>query len=335
MRITQDLILRMARDYVNKQANADRTVACVYLTGSIPTGDFFIGNTTDVDLVFVHTATPPCKREVLPLTDELHLDVAHIPQSLFSQPRQQRTNPWIGSFLCLNPIVLYDTLHWFEFTQAAVCAQFDRPEYVLQRARPLAEEARQIWLDLYTTKVQEDNDKVYYYLKALERAANAIAILSGAPLTERRFMLNFPERARRINRPGLAEGLVDLFMETAPSEDVWQSWLNLWREAFSAAAQDPRCPPNLQGCRKLYYERTLISLYDDHPAAALWVMLRTWSLAAHLFPEIDSISAPWQQVSHSLRLSGSDFDEQRVKALDAYLDSVEETLDTWSKQAGV
>ena len=37
----------------------------------------FLGNTTDIDIVFVHAEEPQVSREILPVTAEVHLDLRH------------------------------------------------------------------------------------------------------------------------------------------------------------------------------------------------------------------------------------------------------------------
>ncbi len=75
-------------------------LACIYLTGSLLSGSPLLGGTTDIDLVFVHTSTPAFPREeVVRLSDEVHLDIAHFSQTIFHQPRHLRVDPWVGAHL--------------------------------------------------------------------------------------------------------------------------------------------------------------------------------------------------------------------------------------------
>jgi hypothetical protein len=308
MRITRETLLKAAKDWTAARLRQDRNVVCVYLTGSLLGEEPLLGGTTDIDLIFVHPNDPEKPREIVRLTDDVHIDVAHLSQSVFHQPRHLRLDAWVGSYLCAGPLMLHDTQHWFEFTQASAFSQFFRPENVMERSRPAADAARQTWLELHSLTGAPDAHARWAYLKALENAANAIAVLNGPPLTERRFLLQFPQRAQAVGRPGLAGGLVDLFMPEKPDAETWQMW-------------------------QLYYERAADALFSDHPEAAVWMLLRTWTLTLTSLPEDSSLLIAWENACLSCGLGGSEFNH-RLASLDTYLDSVEETLDIWAQQNG-
>ena len=333
MRITREALLKLARNTVDLRTRLDRHLVCVYLTGSLLSNEPLLGGTTDIDLVFVHDSEPPVAREVERVSDEVHLDIAHFSQMVFQHPRSLRLDPWLGGYLIENPVVLYETQHWFEFTQASVAAQFNRPETILMRARPLSESARQSWLSLHMGQLEPGPLWVSTYLGILRDAANTIACLSGVPLTERRFLLEFPQRAQAIERPGLAAGLVDLYYSQPATPDSWLVWQAGWKAALTAVAGLPNCPARLKICRQGYYERAANVLWADHPEAAIWIMLQTWTLAINSAPEL---AAPeqWKNLCQALELDEANL-KNRVGALDVYLDTVEETLDVWARQMGV
>ena len=147
MRITRDTLLKAAKTFVQQQTYRDRDIVCVYLSGSLIDDLPLLGGTADIDLFFIHDEAPRQPREIIQLTPDIHLDLAHHDQSIYNQPRELRLDPWIGSYLIKDPIVLYATQHWFEFTQATVFSKFAQPENVMRRAIPFAENARQTWLD--------------------------------------------------------------------------------------------------------------------------------------------------------------------------------------------
>jgi hypothetical protein len=62
--------------------------------------------------------------------------------------------------------------------------------------------------------------------------------------------------------------------------------------------------------------------------------LRTWTTAILQIPQDAEVRLNWQSTLEQWGLMGSDF-HQRVSALDAYLDVIEETLETWGKEHGV
>jgi len=279
MRITRDILLKAARTVVQQRTMRDKHILCVYLTGSIIDDLPLLGGTADIDLIFVHDDTPPEPREILRLTPDVHLDLAHHDQSIYNQPRELRINPWIGSYLLKDPIVLHSTQHWFEFIQATVKATFNQPETVLQRAIPLAEEARQTWLDFQLDPQEPNPERIWAYLQSLEQAANSLAILEGAPLTERRFMLQFPKRVAELGYPGMASGLVDLIAPQMPDSNTIERWILDWKETLTKVGQLPDCPLALNPIRHGYYTRAASALVIEQPAAALWIMLHTWTRA--------------------------------------------------------
>lgn len=335
MRITRDTLLKYARNTVTQRVDTDRSLVCVYLTGSLLQENPLLGGTTDIDLIFVHDSEPPVKREISRVGDEIHLDITHLSQLAFDNTRQVRVDPWLGSFLCYNPLPLYDTRHWFEFTQASVCAQFNQPENILKRALPQAETARQFWLDLHARADDiHEPDKVLIYLKALEKAANSIACLSSAPLTERRFMLFFPSRADAIGRPGLAGGLVDLIMSQPIPKEDWQEFLDNWLKCLTNIGELKDCPAHLSSHRRSYFEGAVRDLIPEHPEAALWVLLRTWTLALCCLPKDTQNRQSWHNLLERVELDEDHFAE-RINSLDTYLDIVEETLELWANQKGI
>ena len=334
MRITRDTLLKLARNTTAERIYQDRRLVCIYLTGSLLMDEPLLGGTTDIDLIFVHNTTPEQNREIVRATNQIHLDIAHYDQAVFQQPRRLRIDPWIGSFLCKDPICLHDTGHWFEFTQAGVYAQFMRPENVIQRARPFAAEARQIWFKLQDKPSNASPQALWNYLKALERAANALAMLVGTPLTERRFLLQFPVRVGTLERPGLSAGLADLYTADPLSEETWRSWLEQWETCLTAAEKLDNCPPRLASPRLSYFQSAIETLHSDHPEAALWILLRTWVLSILCSQDNSVYLEGWQQAARMLQLDEKHFPD-RIKALDAYLDIVEETLDVWAQRNGI
>jgi hypothetical protein len=294
----------------------------------------FIGGTTDVDLFFVHTNKPPVNREIRYLSDDVTLDISHVEQSLYQLPRHLRADAWLGPFLCAKPKVLYDTRHWFEFTEASVGAQFYRPEYMLERARPRAAAARRIWTDFHLSPPEVMPIHVLQYLHCMELAGNAIALLSGAPLPLRRFFLDLPVRTGVVKRPDL----FDLFTSAILPDEIkaieWNQWIPDWLESLKIAATSKDCPPRLTAIRRNYYTKAVDDLIKDSPAAAAWIMMNTWNQSAALTPVENENMDNWREACAAfLQINGSF--EPALEKMDALLDSVEETLDTFSSENGL
>jgi hypothetical protein len=333
MRITPEILHKIAQDTVASRSRSDHSLLAAYLQGSLLGTSPLLGNSTDIDLFFVHTDEVTVEREFVRLTDEVHLDISHHSHRLYRQPRQLRVHPWLGPAV-YGCKILYDPQHFMDFTQASVRGQYQRPENVLARARQQVEHARQIWMDLSTDVSPPDPAGASQYLRALEHAANTVACLSGSPLTERRFLVEFPLRAKAVRRPGLEAGLLGLL--GGPQADVsnLRRWVEDWRAAYLALPSEG-IPPRLNPCRRLYYERGIAVLLEgDHPRQAIWPLWRTWTHALAALSKDTPHLVPWQTAGEHLGLLGSAFAE-RVAALDAYLDQVEELLETWARENGV
>ncbi len=331
MRITRDTLMKIARDTAAQRARQDRSLICIYLTGSLVLeDDALLGGTTDIDLVMVHDHDPAEERELVRLSDEVHLDIAHHSQARYARSRNLRLDPWVGSYLCEDPICLHDLQHWFEFTQANVAAQFNLPETVLARCRPLAERARQTWMQLSQEQAKPEAETLVRYYRALADAANAIACLDGPPLTERRLLLNLPARAEAVSRPGLAAGLVDLCSRQALDVETWQSFAADWSASLTAASKLNARPQRLDACRIPYYTRAAAAV----PEIAPWILPRTWAAAECALGKSSATRARWQELCRLTGLDETQFPAQ-LEALDAYLDGVEETLDLWAEKYGI
>ncbi len=334
MRIDRDTLIKIARRTVETRVKKDRNIICVYLTGSLLRDEPLIAGTTDIDLIFVHSVEPVEEREIIQYTDEVHLDIAHHYQGMYDQPRKLRTDPWLGSFMCADPIHLHDVQYWFEYVQASICSQFSRPENVAGRSRWFADRARRNWSEMYQRSDTTFPSRMHTYWNTLEDAGNAIAVLTGHPLTERRFLLQFAERAERIGRRGLSPGLVDLFMDAPPADEDWENWISDCESALAAVSSLEKFPLRLHPFRKAYYMDVIKAFQSDLPAAALWLLMRTWTLAVSSLPQNSPHLAPWADACEKLNLSVLNLAD-RLDALDVYLDSIEETVDNWGNRHGV
>jgi hypothetical protein len=157
--------------------------------------------------------------------------------------------------------------------------------------------------------------------------------LSGHPLTERRFLLRFPERAEAVGRPGLFPGLLGLLGAPNVTPEILQSWLPEWQSAYESLSGE-QAPARLHPARLAYYQRAFESmLKSDNPQSVLWPLLRTWTFITIELPENHEVQSGWQAALERLGLSGDGF-EQKIAAIDAYLDLVEETLETWAEKNG-
>jgi hypothetical protein len=332
MRITNEILLKIANDTVARRAQEDHSLLAAYLHGSLLRESPLLGNTTDIDLFYIHNDEVSLEREIVRLTDEVTLDISHHSHRVYRQPRQLRRHPWLGPILNSCKL-LYDPQHFLDFAQASVRGQFDHPDQVLGRVSLLAEHARQIWLGFHLEPKEPGPADILKYLRAIDHASNAIAGLSGPPLTERRFLLDLPARADAAQRHGLYAAVLGLLGAPMVDAETLLSWLPAWKEAYTAfpAAQ---APVRLHPYRLPYYQRSLEAvLSSEHYSAGLWPLWHTWTSAVSALPEDSAQRAAWETAGTRLGQVGAGFAE-RIHALDAVLDMVEDTLDDWAKKSG-
>lgn len=333
MRLTRDLLIGSARTAAEELQFQYEDLICIYLTGSVQEDEPLLGGTTDIDLLCVHSIHAPFAREVLPLGENCHLDIAHYTQSDYGKAKTLRLDPWLGSFLCYKPLVLYDNQHWFEYTQAGVSASFLQPAVVIERVSPLIKKARQIWLELSQVQPDITVENMWKYLKSLELAGNALACLVGVPMTERRFISDLPARCEALERPGLAPGLIDLFYSPEEAQFHWEEWMEQWHKTLLAANQKKKIPVKINLLRIPYYEKAIQAYLAENPPQSLWILLRTWTLALGHLAKRTPEAAAWRQFIQHIQLGKEKF-SIRLRALDVYLEAVEETITNWAKQNG-
>jgi hypothetical protein len=335
MRLTRETLIKIARDTAAQRAKISRRIICIYLTGSVTEDTPLLGGTTDIDLVIIQDSDPLQPREIVRMSEDVHLDIAYFDQAVFHHPRHLRIDPWLGPFIYKKPLVLYDTQHWFDFIQASTGAQFMQPDYVSQRASSLAQSARQAWFDLELKSDEPHAKKILRYLQALQDAGNSLASLNGEPVAERRFFLLIPQRLQSFNNASLTSGLAHLL---APQNDQWQNawpeWMVAWKKAYQTSSIQLDAPIQLHASRLAYYEKAITSLWNDNITASLWVLARTWTMAAGCLPAESEQVQEWQAAMKLLGMDPENF-SSRLEQIDTYLDMVEEIIETWARQNGV
>jgi hypothetical protein len=323
MQITREALIRIAKETAGKCALSDPNLVAAYLTGSLRTGDPFIGHATDIDIVFIHAGEPKIRREIIPLTPEIHLDIIHNPRRLYEKPKELRVHPWLGPEL-YDPLLLYVTRHFFEFIQAGVRDRYHEPASVQARSHQLAQAARQTWSSLQTSQAHGPL-QVLDYLKSLSLAANAVAMLTGDPLAERRFLLQFPVRARAAGRPDLAAVILNLLGANSVDGTSLAGFLPEWEKTFLEAAVRPDVDKRIAAARLGYYKLAFeATLKGELPQAMLWPMLLTWTLAVSVLPPLWELR--WRSACGLLGLDDASF-KLRLAGLDHFLDNVEAIIE--------
>lgn len=329
MRITREMLVKLARDTVEKRFKSDPSAIAVFLVGSVLRDEPLLGGTTDIDLLVITKGEPAREREISKLSNEIHLDIMFEAESLYAKPRELRGDPWRG-WTMWDPMLLHEKGKFFEYTQSSLRAQFDDMNNLLARSRALAAPARQAW-----TMTQLSGEiSLREYLDLVEMAANALAVLSGFPLAERRLLLEFPQRTALIGLPDLGETLPALLGGLELEPETLRNWMPAWENAFQHAAQTSR-DERIHSARLEYYKQAILALLDTpSPMAALWPFLNTWSRAAETNAFDASQQETWQTVQAKLRLDPQGL-SLRLQGLDHFLDALEEKLDSLSAQYGL
>jgi hypothetical protein len=328
MRVTRESLIRIAKETAQERAFNNRAIIAAYLTGSLASGaDPMLGGTADIDLVFVHAERPAFSREIIKLTPDFHLDIRHRSRSDFKSPRELRVDPLLGHEM-YDPTLLFQREKFFEFVQAGLRAgfEFHAPALVLQRARKLLAAARREWAGLEEVgQAGAGASAISQYLQAILHAANAVAELGGGPLPERRFLLVLSDRAQAAERPDFAAAVFNLLGAGNLEPAALAGMLPEWKSSFLLAAESPKGDLRVHPARLNYYEKGMKALLEgDTPAAALWPLMNTWTLAVEALG--DTHAAAWQAAGTQLGLLGPGFGE-RLEGLDRYIDEIEARLD--------
>lgn len=339
IRATRESLLRNTQEFVAEQVRRDFQILAVYMCGSVLEEEYLLGGTTDIDLFIVRLDEPTARRKIERLTDEVHLDIAYLDQREFRQVRQLRVHTWMGPAL-KDARVLHDPQHLMDFTIAGVRGQFERADHTFARASRPAEQARRMLTDLQEKRAEANPANLLGYLRAVAHTANSVAVLSGPPLTDRRFLQHFSQRAAAVGRPGLYAGLLGLLGAFRLEPGLLGGWLEAWEAAFLASSQaaqtaEIELPARLHPLRLPYYRGAFEALlHSPRPENLLWPLLLTWTLATNQ-PGMDPEHyLEWEQALRRLDLAGPAFSE-RLAALQAYLYTVEEVLEEWRIQNGV
>lgn len=326
MRITRDLLLNLAHENSAKMVARDRGISCVYIGGSLLNEDPFLAGITDIDLFCVHERPVTTQREVIRINADVHLDIAHYEQEEFMPARKLRTDPWHGSLFASGPLVLHDPQHWLDYTRSAGTAQFARPENVSARVSTFLSPARLAWQALQDEAVPQGVKRVQALLDVIRNSTNATAVITGAPMPMRRLFLELPERSARAGMPELAGELVQSFTSESVTDDHWTDWFEGWENAYDQLNESGKAPVTLNPSRKNYYLKAIKGLSEERPAAALWMLLFTWTRMAADLPKSGEPYKAWQSLCRQLEMDNKNF-PARLELLDGVLDRVEESLD--------
>lgn len=328
MIITQERLITLAQETVDRWAKR-RAILAAYLIGSVLDKDPLLGGTTDIDIVIIEHDPPLIERQIQPLSDDVHLDIAFHARDAYSRPRELRLDPWLGPALWHHHR-LYDPKHFFDWAQAGAAAQFQRPENVHGRAMSFLKSGR-------TLRSQAtDSEWLASYVRATMSALNAAVSLAGQPASGRRIVRTAGDRLALLDLHELHAGFLGLFDAIEPAEWHLPKWLSAWGKAFDAQAELRSA--DLSGPRRSYYLRAFQALAESGEAAiVIWPLLKTWT---EIIENIDS-QAPREEhqlaldeVRERLRLSDQHRDS-RLAQLESFLDRVELSVEDWAREHGI
>jgi len=330
VRITREKLIQLAQQEVERRAGAGQALLSGYLIGSAAHAEPLLGGAADVDLVLIHTETPPHQTEIVPLSDVVHLDITHHSAAFYDQPTQLRVDPWWGPALS-EPVFLFDPQHFFERAQAGARGQFHRPDRAIARAQAFLLHARRA-----QQRLLEDSCWPQAYLEAAMEGANAAACLAGPPAAGRRLALTIERNTATLGAPEVFAAFQRLL--NAEAVTTWRipDVLSAWARAFDAASAQGG-DPCFQPARRNYHLAGFQALAEaGRPEAILWPLLHTWDQAIRSLPRVPSTAvyrSAWEALLAQLGLLPTE-SGLRLDELEAFLDHVDFILEKWAHDNG-
>jgi predicted nucleotidyltransferase len=327
--VTREKLIALAGAEIEKRA-LNRDIVAAYLIGSVASGMPTLQGATDIDLVIIHRKRPPARRELLPLSPDIHLDIFHHSQGLYARPHRLRTHPWLGPSIA-EPVLLYDRLLFFQRVQAGVGGQFHRADHVHARAQAFLTRAR-----LAKARLASSPTWLLDYLPILLEGANAAACLTGHPVSGRRMTLILERQLSDLGQAGLFESYQNLLGAQAIRDSDLQEWLIAWEKAFRAAsAKSPDL--ELHPCRQAYLQSAFLAMVAaGRTDAVLWPLLCSWAraIAALETLQLATVHCPaWFRFLDMLLLAPRHAQARSV-GLETFLDDVERVLTEWAVERG-
>lgn|GEM_PF-1998056 len=338
--IERSTLLKLARDYAAHKANEQSSLKAIVLTGSVARGEPPLGDAVDLDILVISDYPPETPNEIVRLSDYVFVDVAHIPTSAYADRKAIRTHHFTGSALN-DALILYDPRHYFDILQAAIRAPYNRADHIYARARSAYNAAMQIFdhISLYRDDAPPaplSFDLLHDLRQALYLAANTMLPLVSQTQSQsagaRKLMVRFEAAARELN-PNLylqfLESLGVHDLDPNAVEGLLNDWVALYKAASQRGSEDRLIHPFKRG----YYDRgfrTLIA--EGHAINTLWLLEETLSACACGLDPLPEAWLNFCRLTH--KSSGAEFSE-RVRAAEAFLSDIDQTLNQWADQERV
>lgn len=329
MKITRRKLIELAGQEAQKRAETGGLLSA-YLIGTVAHGEPLLGEAADIDLVLIHKEPPGREREVVRLSHQVHLDIAHHHKTRYEKPSQLRTDPWLGPALC-EPVFLYDPDHFFEWAQAGARGQYFRADHALARALAFLAQARQ-----QASLLQLSNRWVRGFLTAALNASNGIASLDKFPVAGRRLALALEKQTHSLARPEIYSRFLRLIGADQVHDWAQSDLYQPWAQAFDAAIRLDG-DELLVECRKDYYLQGFQALSEqDQQKAVLWPLLYTWERSIYAIagqPDYDRHQRAWEQALALARLDSAHRQERETALVD-YIDHIQAELELWAEEHG-
>ncbi len=329
MRVTRAKLVELARKEVEQRASVEDGLLSGYVIGTVASGEPLLGDAADIDLVLIHDGEPIAQREVVGLSDLIHIDILHHPRRLYAQPPQLRVHPWLGPALS-QPLFLHDPTHFFERAQAGARGQFHRPDYVRARATAFLESGRRLLASL-----RQGDRWLEDYLAAVLDGANSAGTLAGTPAAGRRVALLLESLSQELDRPEVYGG----FLRLIGAEDISQTEVAGWIASLARlydVVSGSQADPLLSPTRRAYYLAAFQALLEEgHPEAVIWPLLNLWARCMRsLEPsDVEPHRADWQAARDRLGLVPGQA-QLHADELETYLDHMEALIEEWAEKHG-
>ena len=329
MRITRQKLIELAAQEAQRRAESGGLISA-YLIGTVAQGDPLLGETADIDIVFIHKEPPTCEREIVRLSQQVHFDIAHHHKQRYEKPSLLRTDPWLGPALC-EPIFLHDPEHFFEWAQAGARGQYYRPDHAFARASAFLEQARQ-----QSSLLQISERWERAYLSAMLDASNSVASLHKFPVAGRRLALALKHQSQALELPDVYNGFMHMIGAELIHDWAVTDLFQPWAQAFDAASKLDH-EELLVECRRDYYLQGFQALTESgEHKAVLWPLLLTWERSIF---SLDRLMDPsyhrqaWDKTLADLQLDPSRRVE-RERALAHFIDHAQSQLELWAEEHG-
>lgn len=333
MKLTNELLNKVALDFVKEKAENDYSIKSIALFGSLLKEDAIIQNSADIDL-FVLESYGAYRREIVELTEDIHLDIEYAPLEDFQQTVGLRKMPYKG-YLIYGCKPLYDPEHVLDFVQAGVRGNFFAPENVFARVNTLLGGVRDQWLKYQMTKHVREEEFAKFFIGLIHDTLQSIVLFEEQPLGTRRMLVDFPTFAKKAGDASLFADVLKLLGVAGMSVEDLRAWIEDWSFDFDSIQDLPKVEANIAAAKKNYYLRAIEEQLDsDVPFAAAWPLLVTW-VDVYTYGEMRARKDfKWEATAKKLGFVEDNF-ANKMKEFDVFLDKVEEIFSNWKNENGL